>query len=49
VKPDAFDFQEVEFTNSHVKTQHPAVLIDWTGRHAPLYKIDMSGAGLARH
>lgn len=49
VLPNGFEFLEAEFASSAVKTQHPALLFDWTGRHAHLCEIDMSGAGLGRH
>jgi hypothetical protein len=49
VMPSGFEFHEAEFASSTVRTEHPTLKLDWTGRHAHLTEIAMSGSGVRHH
>lgn len=48
VLPAGFEFQEAEFASSRVRTRKAPIALEWSGRHAHLARLDMTGAGVVR-
>jgi hypothetical protein len=44
--PRGFEYDEAEFASSNVKTSRSPIPLDWTGRHAHLAEVNMTGKGV---
>jgi hypothetical protein len=49
VLPEGFEFLEAEVASSSVQTQNAPITLEWSGRHAHLARVDMTGNGLVKH
>ena len=47
--PDGFEFVSAEIASGHVRTSDSPIPLLWTGTHAHLYDLDMTGQGPVRH
>ena len=48
VLPQGFEFTEAEFASSSVKTMTSPIELQWSGRHAHLARLDITGKGVVR-
>jgi hypothetical protein len=48
VLPQGFEFTEAEFASSTVSTGKSPIDLHWTGRHAHLARLDVTGKGVVR-
>jgi hypothetical protein len=48
VLPEGFEFTEAELASSSVSTSGAPIDLAWSGRHAHLARLDMTGKGVAR-
>ena len=48
VLPGGFEFEEAECASSEVRTLQAPISLQWSGRHAHIAKLDMTGAGVVR-
>lgn len=48
VLPDGFEFEEAECASSQVRTMQAPISLKWSGKHAHIAKLDMTGAGVVR-
>jgi hypothetical protein len=44
--PGGFEYDQAEFASSTVKTSGSPIALDWSGRHAHLADVDMTGKGV---
>jgi hypothetical protein len=48
VLPQGFEFAEAEFASSTVNTTASPITLQWSGRHAHLARLDITGKGVVR-
>jgi hypothetical protein len=44
--PGGFEYHEAEFASGTVKTSRSPIALDWSGRHAHLAEVNMTGKGV---
>jgi hypothetical protein len=49
VLPDGFEFISAEFASGQVRTHDSPIALQWSGTHAHLFDLDMTGKGPVRH
>jgi hypothetical protein len=47
--PDGFEFHDAEIARGHARTLDSPIPLLWSGQHAHLYDLDMTGHGPVRH
>jgi len=47
--PDGFEFVQAEIAHGHVQSLDAPIALRWSGKHAHLYDLDMTGHGPVRH
>lgn len=47
--PDGFEFVEAEVAHGRAQTLDSPIALRWSGKHAHLYELDMTGHGPVRH
>lgn len=49
VLPDGFEFVSAEIARGYAQSHEAPIAVRWSGKHAHMYALDMTGRGPARH
>ena len=44
--PGGFEYDEAQFASGNVRTTRSPIKLDWSGRHAHMAAVDMTGSGV---